>query len=308
MNKSWFVTSITAVLLAACSTDPAGVGSYVASEQNGAMMVQITAIDAGRVTGSLSMVGANSQGKTSAVTRPLSGTLEGEALNLTIDNASGPSLITGTLDGDALRLTFFGRENSSELVFTRSDAAKFNALVADTRQQAAATKLRLEADAAQQDRITRRAKTQAAIDRDADRLLAKAQELSEKLKRLDVVITQHRALHDRIAKLQAAQRTTDSGTSDGAYRASQITYEISRVQDDMEALHRSVEAYAQSLPDFADDAASLMGERLAECEADKLLDCSRLKSGFKLFHTRYASFGTAHMREQAAFAGKANRS
>lgn len=187
MNKGWLVISVTAVLLAACSTDPAGVGSYVASEQDGAMMVQITAIDDGRVTGTLSMVSANSQGKTSAVTRPLSGTLEGEALNLTIDNASGPSLITGTLDGDALRLTFFGRENSSEVVFTRSDAEKFNALVADTRQQAAATKLGLEADAAQQDRITRRAKTQAAIDRDADRLLAKAQELSEKLKRLDVI-------------------------------------------------------------------------------------------------------------------------
>lgn len=307
MNKSWLVTSITAVLLAACSADPAGVGSYVASEQDGAMMVQITSIDAGRVTGTLSMVSADNHGKTSAVTRPLSGTLEGEALNLTIDNAAVPSLITGTLDGDALRLTFFGRENSSEVVFTRSDAAKFNALVADTRQHAAATKLGLEADAAQQDRITRRAKTQAAIDRDADRLLAKAQELSEKLKRLDVITAQHRALHDRIAKLQAAQRTTDSGTSDGAYRASQIDYELSRLRDDMETPHRSVEAYGQSLRDFADDAASLMGERLAECEADKLLDCSRLTSGFKLFHTRYAAFSTAQSREKAAFAGSGKR-
>ena len=308
MTKSWLVTAITVALLAACSVDPAGVGSYVASGPDGVMMVQITAIDAGRVSGTLSMVSTDDKGKTSAITRPLSGTLEGEALNLTIDQASGASLVTGTLDADAMRLTFFGTGNSSEVVFAKSDAAKFNALVAKTRQQAATTKQGLEADAAQQDRITRRTKTQAAIDGDADQLFAKGQELSEKIRRLEVIVAQHGASKGRIAKLQAAQRAEDSSTSDGNYRASQITYEITRVQDDMEALHRSVEAYAQSIRDFADDAASLMGKRLAECEADKLLDCSRLRSGFKLFHTRYASFGAAHTREQAAFAGKANRS
>lgn len=308
MTKRWFVTAITAALSAACSADPAGVGSYVASRPDGVMMVQITSINEGRVSGTLSIVSADAKGKTSAVTRSLSGTLEGEALNLTIDQASGSSLVTGALDDDALRLTFFGTGNSSEVVFAKSDAAKFNALVAKTRQQAATTKQGLEADAAQQDRIARRTKIQAAIDADADQLFAKGQELSEKIRRLDVIVAQHGASKGRIAKLQAAQRAEDSSTSDGNYRASQITYEMSRVQDDMEALHRNVESYAQSIRDFADDAASLFGERLAECEADKLLDCSRLKSGFKLFHTRYASFGTAHMREQAAFAGKANRS
>lgn len=300
--------ALAAALLAACSAEPEGVGSYVASEPDAAMMVQITAIDAGRVDGTLSVVGADDRGKTTAATRPLSGTLEGKALNLSVDNSDSTSLVTGMLEGDTLRLTFFGREDSRQVTFTKSGAEKFNALVAATRRRAAEANLELESDAARDDRIKQRAKTQASIDRDADRVFEKAQELPEKVKKLDVIVAEYRATHDRIKKLKAAKRAADTSAADGAYRASQMDYEITRLTQDMESMHRSVENYAQSLRDFADDLSSVQVQMMGECEADKLLDCARLAASAKTFHAGYRAFNSAHAKEEAAFAGGGGKS
>lgn len=86
------VISLVAIaMLAGCSRGSAKLGSYIASDDDTAFMVQIASIEDGRVSGSVSVVTSDDNGKTTAVTRPMSGTIEGDALNLSVENGTGLS-------------------------------------------------------------------------------------------------------------------------------------------------------------------------------------------------------------------------
>ena len=87
-------------LLAACSAQPRAGGTYIASDADGALMVQFTSVHDGQVNGTISLVGAADDGKNVAGTRPFSGTIEGKALNLSIESGTGVGLGTGTFDGN----------------------------------------------------------------------------------------------------------------------------------------------------------------------------------------------------------------
>lgn len=304
VKKTWMIIVLAAGLLAGCSTKPEGIGSYVASDADTAMMVQITSIDEGRVNGTMSVVVADENGKTSAVTRPLSGTLEDNALNLSVENGTGLSLVTGMMEGEKLRLTFFGKGDSSQIVFAKSNAAEFDKLVGATRHRSAEKQQEIETAAAQKDRMEQRSKTQKSIDDLADKLFAKAQELQEKSKKIDIVIASYRSARDRIGKMQTAKRGIDTGADDGSYRIGEIDYDINGISSDMDSTHRDVQSYAQSLDGFMTETASQSPWLIAECGADNLLLCSRLSESANLLKTRNQEFQIAYSREKAAFAGK----
>ncbi len=304
VKKTWTIIVLAAGLLAGCSNQPDGAGSYVASDADSAMMVQITSIEDGRVSGTMSVVIADENGKTSAVTRPLSGTLEGNALNLSVENGTGLSLVTGMMEGEKLRLTFFGSGDSSQIIFAKSNAAEFDKLVGATRHRSAEKKQEIETATAQKERMEQRSKTQKTIEDLADKLFAKAQELQEKSKKIDIVIASYRSARDRLGKMQTAKRGIDTNADDGSYRIAEIDYDISGLSSDMESTHRDVQSYAQSLDGFMTETASQSPWLIAECEADNLLDCSRLSASANLLKTRNQEFQIAYSRETAAFVGK----
>lgn len=291
-------------MLVACSSTSGKLGSYIASDDDAAFMVQITSMENGQIKGSMSVVMADASGKTTAATRPISGTIEGNALNLSVENGTGLSLVTGTIEDDGLKLTFFAKGNSSQLKFTKSEASKFDELANATRHRAAEKGQEIESAAATKERIEQRVKVQKSIDRLADTVLAKAQEVQEKVRKIDVVIAEYGVAHNRAGKMQGAKAAIGSASPEAEYRASQIDYQLGSISNDMEDMHNQVQNYMQSLNSFMADAASQSPQFLAECQADELLNCSRLSAGLQSLQTRYQQFRAGHDRENAVFKGK----
>ena len=302
--KNCMVAILATVLLAGCNSKPAGVGSYIVSEDDGALMVQITSIEAGRVNGSFSVVTAVNGGKTQAVTRPLSGTIEGNALNLTVENGTGLSLVTGVIDGDDLRITMFANGSSTQATLAKSDAGKFEELANGQRYRAAEKLQEVETAAASKERIKQRSKIQDSIDRLADSMFDKSQEVQEKSKKTDIVIAEYRVGYSRVGKMRSAKQKFDAESVDDAYRISQLDYQIDGISNNMESVHTQVQSYMESLNGFMADARSQSSLLIAECAADELLNCSRLSSAKQTLTVNYQQFQKGYEREKTAYNGK----
>lgn len=297
------VAILGVVLLAGCNSQPAGVGSYIYSDTDGALMVQITSIENGRVNGSWSVVAAEDSGKTQAVTRPLSGTIEGNTLNLTVENGTGLSLVTGAIDGDDLRLTIFANGSSTQATLTKSDASKFEELANAERYRAAEKLKEVETAAASKDRIKQRSKIQDSIDQLADSMFEKAQKVHEDSKKTDIVIAEYRVGYSRVGKMRNAKQKFDADSGDDAYRISQLDYQIDGISNNMESAHTQVQSYMESLNGFMSDTGSQSSQFLAECAADELLNCSRLSSAKQTLTVKYQQFQKGYEREKAAYNG-----
>lgn len=295
---------MAAGLLAGCSGQSAKIGSYVASDDDTAFMVQIASIKDGQVSGTVSVVTADNQGKTLAATRPMTGSIEGNALNLSVENGTGLSLVTGAVEGDALRLTFFANGNSSQLTFAKSDAGKFEQLASAKRHRAAEKQQEIETVAAVKDRVEQRGKIQRSIDQMADATFAKAGEVGEKSKKLEVVIAGYRVAHDRAGQMQTAKGRLNTETSDGAYRLSQIEYQMDSLSNDAGGTHSQVQSYMQSLNGYVANTTAQSSQLLAECQENQLLTCSRLSAGLQSLNAQYQQFQRGFEREQFAFRGR----
>ncbi|MFM2372866.1 MAG: hypothetical protein RIS85_2588, partial [Pseudomonadota bacterium] len=216
--KNLFISLASAIGLSACSGSSDLPGSYIASEDGAAFMVQITSVEKGQLKGTLAAVVVDESGKTSAGTRPLSGTVEGDALNLSVENGDGLTVVTGAVEGDGLRLTFFSKGSSSQLKFTKSDASRFDELANATRRTAAEKVQEVENAAATKDRIEQRTKTQKSIDSLADDVFAKVRQVQEMSQKFDVVIKGYGAAQNDSAKMMKAKSSTNSASPEGQYR------------------------------------------------------------------------------------------
>ncbi len=75
---------LAASMLGGCAIASHAEGTYIASDADTAFMVQISSVADGKVTGTASVVTSDSAGKTTAGTRRMTGTIEGNALNLSV--------------------------------------------------------------------------------------------------------------------------------------------------------------------------------------------------------------------------------
>jgi hypothetical protein len=302
LTRKQIVTVILAAgLMAGCSSQPDTMDSYVTSDADGAMMVQFTSVRDGHVSGIVSLVAANKDGKNLAGTRSFSGTIEGKALNLSIENGTGVTMATGTLEGDTLRLTLFGNGNSTRFVLAKSEAEKFNEAANASRVRAAEKRQETESAAALSDRMEQRSKTQRSIDQLADSVFAKAGEVAEKSRKLDVVIAGYQTAKDRTGRMQSAMHNIDAASPEGSYRISQIEYQIDGLASGVENTHSEVQSYMRSLSGFVNDGTLKSSQLQAECQADRLLDCSRLSASMQSLQARYQQFQRDFERENAAF-------
>ncbi len=228
----------------------------------------------------------------------------GSVTSPSVENGTGLSLVTGTIDGDTLHLTFFGNGSSTRLDFAKADASKFPELVEATRRHAAEKKQEVQAIAADKVQVEQRTKTQRQIDQLADAAFAKGQELGEKTGRLAGVIASNRVAHERAGKMQLAKRRLNTGIPDADYQVSQIDYQLGSLFGDAERMHNSVQTYMQSANGFMADAASQSSRFLAECQADRLLNCSRLSGSLQSLRVNYQQFQAGYEQENAAFKGQ----
>lgn len=304
MYKNYVLAICVGGLLSGCNGQPSGVGSYIYSDADTALMMQITSIDAGRIDGSLSIVTANEGGETEAATRPVSGTIEANALNMTVENGTGLSLVTGTMGSDDLRLTFFANGESSQITLKKGDASKFGILANGRRQRAAEKLQEAETAIVSTERIKQRSKIQDLIDQSANSIFDKSRELQEKYKKTEIVMAEYRVGNARMAKMHNAKQTTKNDSVDYSYHNTQLDYQIDSVSNEMKRVHDQVKDYKNNLDLFLTDAVSQTSRLLAECAADKLLNCSRLNSANQDMNVKYQQFKKGYGQENAAYKAK----
>lgn len=308
ITRMRIVTVVFAGLLAGCSSQPDAMGSYVTSDGESVMMVRLTSVSDGQVSGTISVVATDEEGKNQAGTRPLYGTIEGNALNLSIEGGNGVAMATGTIEDENLHLTMFGNGGSTRLTLAKSDTEEFNELANTSRVRAVEKRHEIESAAALRGRVEQRSKSQTAIDQFADSTFANASEVLEKSRKIEVVIAGYRAARDRTGRMQNAKRQIDTESYQGSYRVSQIDYQIDSLSSGMETTHAEVQTYMQNLSGLVNEATSKSTQLLAECEADQLLNCARLSESMRLLRTRYQQFRRDYARENAAFAGRGGNS
>lgn len=293
-----------ASLLSACGSDSDAIGSYVASDDNTALQIQIASVTDGEVKGSISYVGAKADGTNSAVTRPFTGTIDGEAVTLSIENGYTVSLATGSIADEQLTLTMYSNGDSTQIEFTKADANQFNKLANAKRVRAAELKQQGEIAAANKAKVEQREKHQKSINREADSLFSKANEVVEKSRKLKLVVAAYHSSTDQSEKLRLAKANLDTDNPQQAYQVSAIEYELDGLSQDRELVHSEVQAYARELRRFLSESNFTFGQLQAECRADPLLDCSRLSQSMGMLEDRSKSFLREAVQEKSIHEAK----
>lgn len=288
-------------LLASCAAHSNEVGSYVMSDDDGVVMVQITSIEKGLVNGTIAMVTANQDGGNDAAARPFSGTIEGGAVNLTIGTGLGSALATGKFDGDQLRLTLYANGKSSQITLAKSDAGKFDELANATRVRASEKKQQIQSAAVATKREVQRSTFQETIDRQAHSILEKATELGGKIQKFEAVMASYRDARQRATAMKTAKHKLSASLGNGSFQAGQIDFKLDSLANSVERTHSDVSNYMTSLTSFVDDAAIQSRKMLAECDIDHSLNCSRLLTNNEVLQGRYELFRHSFKQEKEAF-------
>ena len=292
--RRWAVIAVVAIS-AGCSSRTDIAGSYINSDDNGAVMVQLTSMTDGKIAGTMSVLSVKPDGKIDAVSRPLNGTIENAAVNLTVENGTGVSLVTGRIAGDRLFLTFFAHGNSEKLMFTKGEASKFDELAAKLRVKAASNIEGVEVGAAQADRIKQRSKTQGEIDRLADEALSLTEEASSKITKFDRVIAAYKIAAGRRQRMIVAKQSANE------FDASQIEFQMTGLDSEMENIHQSVIDYLNKLGNARRRLGAQAMPYRTECQSDKLMSCQRLGDALIASGKVANEFNKAFEREEAAF-------
>ena len=292
--RRWAVIAAVAMSVG-CSAQSDIAGSYINSDDNGAAMVQLTSMTDGKVAGTLSVLSVKPDGKIDAVSRPLNGTIENGAVNLTVENGTGISLVTGKVAGDKLFLTFFFHGNSERRMFTKGEASKFDELADKLRVKAASNLESVEVGAAQADRIKQRSKTQGEIDRLADEALSLTEEASSKITKFNQVIAAYKVAAGRRQRMIAAKQSANE------FDAGQIEFQMTGLDSDMKNIHQSVIDYRNKLGNARGRLGTQAMPYRIECQSDQLLSCQRLGDALIAFGKVANDFNKAFQREEAAF-------
>lgn len=299
------ITICIALAASACSSQSDTTGSYIASDANGAFMVQIVSVLDGRVAGTLSILSVKPNGRIDAVRKPFSGTLERDAINITIENGTGVSLITGRLAGRTMDLTFFANGASQRLSFEKNQASRFDQLAAELRTRAAGNAASTEqAEAARRDarekeaattvRIEGRASTQRDIDRLTDEAAKMTETVRTKTDRIDAVIAGYRSLSEQAQRGKASK-------SGKPMRSSEIDDRLESMDDQARNVHEQVVDFSVATKQALENASRKGADHLTQCGSDPLLTCSRQTAAIKALLSSYAVFQAASLRELEAF-------
>jgi len=120
-------------LLGACSRTPEPSGTYLAKGPNYAIMLHLEAADGQQLRGSIMSREFKADWTIEAVNRPIAGTIEGKAINLTIVYPPGnnPTSVplSGLMTKDGMDLTIFANGRATDVTFRRGTAEEYQKVV-----------------------------------------------------------------------------------------------------------------------------------------------------------------------------------
>lgn len=290
-----------AASLAGCSGESGIRGSYINhDDSSGALLVQIDDVHDHNVNGTISIVGTDAKGGIVSRRTPLSGTTDGKALNLTMENGTGSGMVTGTVVPAGLQLTLLGNGQSVRLLFKRADPAEFDKIVSDVRTQATQARQETAAATIEEEHTKELANIQRAIESAADRLLFDARAVSEKSRQVENVIDGYPRFTARAAQLRAAAKQVDP-RSDITGRLDDIRWRLNANRDTVADAHSDSQAAIRDLEGSNAGDVNKANQLLQECQTDRRLNCTRLAGALNAYATSAAGLRASVGRETAAF-------
>lgn len=306
--RALLITLIAFAALMGCTHQNPLVGSYInTGYDDGALMVQIESVQDNRVNGIVAFVALDANGRVAARRTPLSGTIEGNALNLTIENGMGFGMITGIVVPNGLELTIAANGESVRLLFERKDAAEFDRLVSNLRVQSAQVRQENEVARLEAQRAQRRSQIQRQIDAHSDALLAEAQTITAKVRDVDNVMVGYRRIASRAGQLRTTAQGLDTGSDEGSYRLGDINYRLEGNRDMASAAHDDVQSYWRTIDGRRQANLNRARQFMADCQSDLRLSCSRLSNAVASYGQSISALRTSVDRENAAFAAERRR-
>jgi hypothetical protein len=302
MRPLSFALIATAATLTACSSESRLTGSYIDTDySDGVLMVQIDSVDHRDVHGTISIASFGENGTVSSRRVPISGTIEGKALNLTVENGTGINMLNGTVVADGLDLTMMGNGSSARFLFKRKDAAEFNRVIASLRTQSARALQDKENAAFQVQQAKRGLQVQSQIDGHVDRLLSDAQAIIAKARQLDNAIAYYQRISARNAQLKAIAARVDSKSEDGSGRLGEIESRVDGNRNLAASAHSDVQDFLRDVEGQSEANLRRANEFMAECQSDSRLSCTKLASAVAEYGNSVSSLQSAAGRESAAY-------
>jgi hypothetical protein len=290
-----------AASLAGCSGESGIRGSYLNhDDSSGALLVQIDDVHDHNVNGTISIVGTDAKGQIISRRTPLSGTIDGKALNLSMENGTGSGMVTGTVVPTGLQLTLLGNGQSMRLLFKRADPAEFDRIVSDVRTKATQARQETAAAVIEEEHTRELTNIQRAIESTADRLLFDARAVSEKSRQVENVIAGYPRFTARAAQLRAAAKQVDP-RNDMTGRLDDIRWRLSANRDTVTDAHSGSQAAVRDLEGPSTGDVDRANQFLGECQTDRRLNCTHLATALNAYATSAAGLRASVARETAAF-------
>lgn len=115
-------------------------GTYVAHDAGSAIMLQITQTDNGQITGVVSIVAMDADGKINSLQKPISGALDSGQITLSLHGGFAgldSKSMSGTVRGDSIVLESLGDNGEVDsFIFSRASAVEFKRDVDEVRAKA----------------------------------------------------------------------------------------------------------------------------------------------------------------------------
>lgn len=298
------VALAVATLMSGCSNNAQLTGSYIDTDySDGALMVQIDSVDHRDVHGTITIASFDQNGAVHPRRVPISGTIEGKALNLTVENGTGMNMLNGTVVSDGLDLTMMGDGSSARFLFKRKDAADFNKVLANLRTQSAHTQQDTQEAAFKVQNAARGLKVQSQIDGYADELLRGAEAITAKSGQLNGAIAYYQRLSARNAQLRGMAARANSKSADGGDQLSDINNRLDGNRNLAASTHGNVQDFSHTVEGQSEGAQHRTDEFMTDCRTDSRLSCTRLASAAAEYANSVSVLRTAVAREEAAYNG-----
>lgn len=135
--RAYFPSAVLVLssMAAACTNHSGFEKTYLSEGGNYVIMLQLRSDDGRILTGSVISTSVGEDWNVSAANKPISGTIEGGAVNFTINHPPGNSPavtpVSGIVSGGNLDLTLFANGQATSLKFKEGSAERYQAAVSE---------------------------------------------------------------------------------------------------------------------------------------------------------------------------------
>ena len=306
MRYFGIVLIVTAATLSSCSKTSGLIGSYIDADYgDGVMMVQIDSVDHRDVHGTVSLATFDNSGVVHSSRVPISGTVEGKALNLSVENGAGTTVLNGTIVPVGLDLTGMGNGHSIRFLFKRKDASEFNLALEKLRTQSAQSQQEGQAAAFKAESAARGVQLQSQINGHIDQLLSDAEAITAKTRQLDNAIVYYQRISARNAQLRATAARL--GSDDATGRTADAESRVDGNRNLAANAHDQMRSFWQNVQGQSEANLRRASDFMAECQSNSRLSCSRLASAVAEYSNSVSELRTAVGRETAAYDSQRTR-